>query len=126
MPLSNEELYELTQHQLRRLGREKRQALDEMDQNYHDAYDKDAAGDAGERILNIEARERLLVEGLNRHVQSQAAPPPLSPEEKQAKPIEKCDWSDAWEWASKSKHGVDQQVFERGMAEVIRRRRSGE
>lgn len=54
------------------------------------------------------------------------APPELSAEEKAAKPLSHCNWSDTYEWAKNSKYGVDDDAFRAGMAEVNRRRRAGE
>src|SRR5262245_58764810 len=87
-----------------------------------------ATGDAEEtqkgiRQLAYVEREMNDLQNLNaRHEQSKVryTPPPLSAEEKRAKPIEKCTWEDAYEWASKSKHGVDAEAFRRGMEEVMR------
>jgi hypothetical protein len=53
-------------------------------------------------------------------------PPQPSPEEKASKPWQRCDWSDSWEWASKSKHGIDPEGFKAGMQEVMARRQRGE
>jgi hypothetical protein len=84
----------------------------------------DEAGDVGETILDYEVRQRRIVDGLQRHQSAMNPPPPaqLTSEEKQAKPWDKCNWNDSFEWASNSKHGVDPDAFRAGCEEVLRRR----
>jgi hypothetical protein len=112
---------------LRQLGRAERQCLDLLEQA-EEISDVVSAAENAQLLANIRS-EAANINALHaQHVQSKIpyTPPQLSNEEKLAKDWSKCDWSDSWEWASKSKHGVDPKAFQAGMQEVMRRRQRGE
>jgi hypothetical protein len=103
------------------------QCLDTLEQA-EEMSDITSAAEGAQLLANIHS-ERANILALHRqHANSKVPymPPALSNEEKLAKPYDKCTWGDAYEWASKSKHGVDNAAFERGIQEVMRRRQSGE
>jgi len=87
--------------------------------------DYDTAATAVQQIANLDAAAANLGNLYQRHVQSQQPPAPieLSAEEKAAKPVNRMDYRDVYEMAKTSKHGVDDNAFRAGMAEVARRKR---
>ena len=112
---------------LRQLGRTERQCLDACEQA-EEMSDITGAAEGAQLLANIQAERANLVALHQQHANSKIpyTPPQLSNEEKLAKDWSKCDWNDSWEWASKSKHGVDPKAFQAGMQEVMRRRQRGE
>ena len=89
-----------------------------------------SANMAVDSLAEIRQKQETLGRMYQEHQASmQPAPqyqaPPMNAEEKLAKDWSKCDWGDAYEWASKSKYGVDKQAFQAGMNEVMKRRQSG-
>jgi hypothetical protein len=90
--------------------------------------DLESASYSLQLISNARAETQNLA-ALADEVKRSETPPPVpqvSQEEKAAKPWDKCTWEDTYEWASKSKMGVDPESFKRGMAEVMARRQRGE
>lgn len=88
--------------------------------------DYESAGNAIQQVANLDSERANLVQLYNSYVQSQTpvSPPELSAEEKAAKPVNRMDYRDVYEMAKGSKHGVDDDAFRQGMAEVRRRRAS--
>jgi hypothetical protein len=54
------------------------------------------------------------------------AAPPLSDEERAAKPLNRMNYQDVYAMLKHSKYGVDDNAFREGIAEVQRRRARGE
>ena len=90
--------------------------------------DAESAAQTIQQIANLDIEVRNLNDLYVRYQASQnpPAPRPVSPEEREARPWQNMDWSDAYEIAKRSKHGVDDNAFRAGMAEVYRRRARGE
>jgi hypothetical protein len=86
------------------------------------------AGDAVQTLANLDNDRRNLVDLSNQYVASQqpAQAPELSAEERAAKPWHRMDYRDTWEIAKNSKHGIDENAFRAGIAEVQRRKARGE
>jgi hypothetical protein len=88
--------------------------------------DIEAIGEAEQAIANLRADRQNMFNLHAEHVRSQTPPPPLTLEERRAKPWEKMDYSDVWEM-SKSKYGPpDEAMFRAGINEAAKRRSRGE
>jgi hypothetical protein len=94
--------------------------------------DYESAAYSIQQLANLDAEQSNLANLYNRHVASQQPRQReyLSPEERQARPIEKMDWSDAVELARTSRYGkhikADDPGMIQGWHEAQRRRARGE
>jgi hypothetical protein len=90
--------------------------------------DPDSAGQAVQTIADCDAAAANLQNLYARYQQSQTPPaqPELTPEERQARPVSRMDWSDAVELARTSRYGKDLKPNDANMVEGWReaRRRS--
>ena len=89
-------------------------------------------GEYEQQIANLDADKRNLLDLHRRYVESQnpPQPPPLSPEERHAKPWDKMTWDDGLELARNSKYGKDltwnDPNVQRGYMEAMRRKERGD
>jgi hypothetical protein len=114
------------QHQMALLDAQKAANLADL-QSHRVNGDVEAAGAVELELANTEAARANLVALHNQYIQSQQPPPPESAEVKAAKPIGQMTYADIYEMsAGGSKLGVDPDAFQRGIAEVQRRRARGE
>jgi hypothetical protein len=125
--MANDDFYiQAAQQRLNVIEAEKAACLADL-QSHRLNGDADSAGDAVQRLANLESEKSNVVALVNQYAASQAPPPPLSQEERMAKPWDKMDYSDAYELAkSGSRFGIDDDAFRRGIAEVQKRRARGE
>jgi hypothetical protein len=99
---------------------------------YRANADYDSAGQAIQQIANLDAEQANLGNLYNRYVASQQPRRPefLTPEERQARPIEKMGWSDAVELARTSRYAKniksDDPNMLAGYYEAQRRKARGE
>ena len=89
--------------------------------------DVESAAQSVQQIANLEAEKANLATLYQNYVASQQAPPPLTEEERHAKPWDKMTVDDAYQLArSGSRYGIDDNGFRRGLEEVQKRRLRGE
>ena len=117
----------LARQQIQRLDASKAQTLADLAAAKANS-DYDSAGMAVQELADIEAKKQNIVALHDQYVRSQTPvePPELTAEERHAKPWDKMDYADVWEMCQNSAHGVDENAFRSGMAEVARRRARGE
>ncbi len=95
-------------------------------------YDDDGAGEAIQRVADLDAAAASLNSLYYRYAQSQTPPPARvpTPEEKAAKPISAMDWNDLVDMVRTSKYGKNIQADDphmlAGYYEAQRRRGRGE
>jgi len=126
MTMAGDDYYtHLARQQLQRLNADRAQTLANLE-NAKSQSDYELAGDAVQQLADIEAKKQNLISLHDQYVRSQTPvePPEPTPEERHAKPIERMDYGDVWEMCKNSKHGVDEDGFRAGMAEVARQRRA--
>jgi hypothetical protein len=94
--------------------------------------DYESAGQAVQQVADLDAAAANLGNLYSRYVQSQQPPaqPELTPEERQARPISKMDWSDTVALAQTSRYGknlrADDPNLIQGWREARRRSARGE
>lgn len=104
-------------------------ALAELEQHRQNK-DKYAAGQAVQQLADLAAAQENLQRLANQYVQSQQPAPPLSEEQRRAKPWDQMDFSDSLEMARQSRYAknltADDPNFVAGMREAMARRSRGE
>ena len=90
--------------------------------------DADSAAASVQQLANLDTELRNLNDLYVRYQQSQTPqqPPQVSKEQRAKREWHEMDWQDAWDMAAQSRHGVDENAFRAGIAEVARRRSRGE
>jgi hypothetical protein len=81
-----------------------------------------------QQLANLDPELANLNNLYQRYQQSVNPPaaPPLSDEERAAKPLNRMNYQDVYAMLKHSKYGVDDNAFREGIAEVQRRRARGE
>jgi hypothetical protein len=89
--------------------------------------DQESAAEAIQTIATLDAQARELTALYNQYAASMAPPPEPSKEELMARPADRMSYGDIYKILKTStRHGIDDNAFREGMAEVARRRARGE
>lgn len=116
----------LAKTQIQRLDASRAQALADLEMAKANS-DYESAGMAVQQIADLEAQKQNVINLHSQYVASQQVPqqPEPTAEERFARPPERMDLRDMYDIAATSRHGVDEQAFRAGVAEVMRQRREG-
>jgi hypothetical protein len=126
--MANDDYYtRLAKEQWQQLTAERAQILANLETAKANSDDYSARASVQE-LADVEAKRASLVQLHEQYRASQQAPqaPELSQEERNAKTWDKMDYSDVWEIANTSRHGVDPDAFRAGIAYVAARKARGE